>query len=176
MRLRQSFIATGAMLVVLAVAAYDDYSRKEAAAKVRISGTVTQWSTLGVAEREQAVSFRVGDFPFELGIDAPTVGQMARYGVSEPVGVGSRIEAIVAREDVQLAEARLEQTSGPAPSAIPVLALSVAGEPLFGSPAAFRMTRSMNTWPYLLLLSAAGAAIFFGHQRRRRRSRRLSSR
>jgi hypothetical protein len=165
---RESVIAIFAMVLVLAVAAYEDWRSKETVPKLRLSGTVTQWSTLDTSERDRSVHFRLGVFPHELAIDAPALELLTKQGITEPFSVGSQVDAIVAKSEVAAHE------SGSNAAAIPVLALLVAGQPVFGSPDALRLTPSMRTWPYLLLLSAFGAALFFRRQRRslRRRSRR----
>lgn len=170
---RQSVIAILAVLLVLAIAAYDDLSSKTTGAKVQLSGTVTQWSTLGLGGHDNSVRFRVGAFPFELGIDAAALALLAKHGVSEPLNVGARVEAVIAKSDVVTARELTESGGGAAGTPIPVLALRVEGKTMFGAPEAFRLKRSMNTWPYLLFLCAAGAMLTFSQRRRRRKSRHI---
>ena len=166
--MRQSLIAIFAMVLVLAVAAYEDLRSKNTVPKLRLSGTVTQWSTLDTSERARSVSFRLGAFPHELAIDAPALALLAKQGVAEPFSVGSRVDAIVAKSEVAAHD------NGANTAAIPVLALLVEGQPVFGSPEAMRLAPSMRTWPYLLLLSTFGAAVFFRRKRLRRSTRRRS--
>jgi hypothetical protein len=165
---RQSVIAIFAMVLVLAVAAYEDFRSKATVPKLRLAGAVSQWST---SARERLVNFRLGSFPHEFGIDAAGVELLAKQGLSEPLGVGTRVDAIVAKSEVATRE-RGESSSGP----IPVLALFVDGQPVLGSPEAMRLAPSMRTWPYLLLLSAFGAALFFSRRRTRRWKRSLRRR
>jgi len=162
---RQSIIAVAAMALVVAVAAFDEWTSRTAAPKVQISGTVTQWNTLGL------VGSGVGSFPFDLSIDAAALRLLAKHGVTQPVDVGAQVEAIVVKREVVAARDRAENGSAQV-TAVPVLALRVNGQPMVGAPEAFRLRRSITTWPYLLLVSAFGAALFFGN-RRRRRSRHL---
>jgi hypothetical protein len=166
--MRQSVIAIFAMVLVLTVAAYEDLRSKDTAPKLRLSGAVMQWSTLDTSERARSVHFRLGTFPHELAIGAPALELLAKQGITQPFSVGSQVDAIVAKSEVAARE------SGSDATAIPVLALLVAGQPVFGSPDALRPTPSMRTWPYLLLLSAFGAAVFFRRKRPKRLARRRS--
>jgi len=168
---RQSIIAVAAMALVVAVAAFDEWTSRTAAPKVQISGTVTQWNTLGLVGSGDSINFRVGSFPFDLSIDAAALRLLAKHGVTQPVDVGAQVEAIVVKREVVAARDRAENGSAQV-TAVPVLALRVNGQPMVGAPEAFRLRRSITTWPYLLLVSAFGAALFFGN-RRRRRSRHL---
>jgi hypothetical protein len=168
--MRQAIIAILAMVLVLAVAGYEDLRSKATVPKVRLSSTVTQWSTLDTSERDRSLHFRLGAFPHELAIDAPALELLAKQGMTEPFNVGSRVDAIIAKSEVAARE------SGSDAAAIPVLALLVEGQPVFGSPDALRLTSSMRTWPYLLLLSTFGAALFFRRKRLRRSTRRRSRR
>lgn len=169
--MRQSVIAILAMVLVLAVAAYEDFRSQDTVPKLRLAGSVSQWSTLDTATHARAVTFRLGSFPHEFGIDAAALQSLAQQGSIEPVRVGTRVDAIVAKSEVTARE-RGEPSSGP----IPVLALFVDGQPWFGSAAAMRMAPSMRTWPYLLLLSAFGAALFFSRRRSQRGKRSLRRR
>ena len=162
--MRQSLIAIFAMLLVLAVAAFDDFLRKDTVPKVRISGTVSQLSGAG----EKSLNFRLGSFPFDLGIDAQSLALLTKRGLSPPFNVGMRVDAIVAKSEVAMHEQAAQHNH-----VIPVLALLVNGEPILGTPEALRVAPSMRTWPYLLLISMAGAALFFGRKRQRRRSPRV---
>jgi hypothetical protein len=169
---RQSLIAVFAMVLVLAVAAYEDFRRKDTVPRYRISGTVSQWSTLATSTPDQVVSFRVRGFPYELAIDAPALEAMAKRGIVEPVSLGKHVDAIVTQSDVA-AQKRGAGDQGTA-RAVAVLGLIVDDQTVFGSPEIFRIAPTMRTWPYLVLLSVFGAAMFFGHKRRstRRRTRR----
>lgn len=160
------------MALVLAVAAYEDFRRKDTVPRYRISGTVSQWSTLATSTPDQAVSFRVRGFPYELAIEAPALNLLAKHGIVEPVSVGKQVDAIVTQSDVA-AQKRAMTDAGPA-HAVAVLGLIVDGETVFGSPEVFRIAPTMRTWPYLLMLSVFGAAMFFGQKRKttRRRTRR----
>jgi hypothetical protein len=166
---RQSVIAIFAMVLVVGVAAYEDFRNKDTVPKLRLSGTVSQWNTLDTSTLDRTVSFRLGAFPHELTIEARALELLAKQGISEPVSVGSHVDAIVAKSEVAARESGSARAA-----AIPVLALIVEGQPVLGSPEAMRLAPSMRTWPYLLLLSAFGAALFFGQGKRskRRRSRR----
>jgi hypothetical protein len=121
-----------------------------------------------MAGSDGAISFRVGSFPFDLSIDDAELKLLAKHGVTQPVTVGVQVEAIVVKSEVVAARDRTATGAAQGP-AVPVLALRVNGQPMFGAPEAFRLRRSMTTWPYLLLLSAFGAVLFFGSRRRRRR-------
>jgi hypothetical protein len=169
--MRQSIIAVAAMALVVAVAAFDEWTSRAAAPKVQISGAVTQWSSLGQGGSGEGINFRVGPFPFDLSIAGSELQLLAKHGVTQPVTVGAQVEAIVVKSEVMAARDRAA-TGAAQVSAVPVLALRVNGQPMFGAPEAFRLRRSMTTWPYLLLLSAFGATLFFGNRRRRRRIRR----
>ena len=169
--IRQSLIAVFAMALVLAVAGIERLGSKSAAAKVQIAGAVTQWSEQGTGGKDSSVTFRVGGFPFDLGIEAPDVALLGRHGVTQPVRVGTQVEAIVTEAEVVKARARVERGESAGPD-VPVLALRVNGQPMFGSPEAFRLAPTVRMWPYLLMMSAFGAMIFF-QRGRTRRSRRV---
>ena len=168
---RQALIAIVAMLLLVTVVAFEEWRSRSSAPKVQISGTVTQWSTFDAAGSGNAINFRVGSFPFELTIAATDLELMVRHGIPQPVDVGSRVEAIVVKREVVAARDQANRSSARVPN-VDVLALRVNGQPVFGSPEAFRLRRSFIAWPYLLLVSAFGAMLFFGN-RRRRRPRRL---
>ena len=169
--MRQSIIAVVAMALVVAVAGLDEWSSRAAAPKVQISGAVTQWSSLSLASSGDTINFRVGSFPFDLGIASSDLKLLAKHGVTQPVTVGAQVEAIVVKSEVVAARDRANTGAAQVP-AVAVLALRVNGQPMFGPPESFRLRRSFSTWPYLLLLSAFGAALVFGNRRRRRRTRR----
>jgi len=162
------------MVLVLAVAAYEDLRSRQTVPKLRFAGTVSQWSTLGTSARDQSVGFRLGGFPYEFAIDARALELLAKQGIAEPVSVGARVDAIVVKSDVAARESPTGGTPA-ATGAIAVLGLIVNGQTVLGSPEVFRTAPTLRTWPYLLLLSAFGAAVFFGHKRRssRRRARRV---
>jgi hypothetical protein len=165
---RQATIAIVAMVLVAALAGFDEWSSRTNAPKVQISGTVTQWNTLRLAGEGNTVNFRVGSFPFDLSIEATELQLLAKHGITEPLDVGSQVEAIVVKREVVAARDQANRGAAEGP-AVAVLALRVNGQPMFGAPEAFRLRRSITTWPYLLLASAFGAALFFGNRRWRRR-------
>jgi hypothetical protein len=154
------------MVLVLAVAAYEELRNRDAVPKLRFSGTVTQWSTLDTSERARSLRFRLETLPHELAIDAPALQLLSQQGITEPLSVGSHVDAIVAKSAVAA------HVSGVDTAAIPVLALLVDSKLVFGSPEALRLAPSMRVWPYLLLVSAFGASVFF-RRSTRRRSRRV---
>ena len=170
--MRQSLIAVFAMVLVLVVAAYEDFRGKQTLPKLRISGAISQWSTAS-SDRTPSVSFRLGAFPYDLGIDARALDLLAKQGMTQPFSVGTRVDAIVVKSEVTVRE-NADRADRRAVGAIPVLGLTVEGRTVLGGPEVFRLAPTMRTWPYLLLLSAFGAAIFFARKRRsaRRRARR----